>query len=290
MATAESTPGSLSAGYAHCEALLRRDDPDRWLACLFLPADLRPHVQALYAFNLEIARVRELVSEPMLGEIRFQWWREALAGERRSEAEAHPVAAALLDTMAKFALPGDRFSALIDARLFDLHDEPMPSLAVLEAYAKATSAGLFHLARQIVARSADDDLAVAADHAGIAYAVTGLLRALPWHVANGQIYVPVESLNGHGSNETEFLAEEASPGLLQALADLRQVARDRLRACTALAAASTSRGRAVLLPASLCDAYLRQMEKPGYDPFRTRIALPQWRRQWILWRAARAMG
>jgi 15-cis-phytoene synthase len=289
MVTAEPTPESISADYAHCDALLRRDDPDRWLACLFLPADLRPHVQALYAFNLEIARVRELVSEPMLGEIRFQWWREALAGERQSEAEAHPVAAALLDTMAKFALPGDRFSALIDARLFDLHDAPMPSLAVLEAYAKATSAGLFHLARQIVA-PADSGLTAAADHAGIAYAVTGLLRALPWHVANGQIYVPVESLQTHGSGIAEFETRQASVGLLKTLADLRQLVRDHLRACKELAAASTSKGRVVLLPASLCDAYLRQMEKPGYAPFQTRIALPQWRRQWILWRAARAMG
>ncbi len=283
MATAES----LGADYAHCDALLRRDDPDRWLACLFLPAALRPHVHALYAFNLEIARVRELVSEPMLGEIRFQWWREALAGERRSEAEAHPVAAALLDTMAKFALPGDGFSALIGARLFDLHGEPMPSLAVLEAYAKATSASLFHLARQIVAPPAEDGLTAAADHAGIAYAVTGLLRALPWHAANGQIYVPAESLQAHGASAAEFLAEQASAGLLLALADLRQLARDHLRACKVLATASTGKGRVVLLPLSLCESYLRQMEKPGYDPFQTKIALPQWRRQWILWRAAK---
>ncbi len=284
----------LGANYAHCEALLRRDDLDRWLACLFIPAERRRHVHALYAFSLEIARIRQLVSEPMLGEIRFQWWREVLAGERSIEAAAHPVAAALLDTLAEFALPPDPFSGLINARLFDLYDEPMPSLAVLEAYARATASGLFRLALEVVAQQPDKRLderpLAAADHAGIAYAVTGLLRALPWHFSSGQIYVPVERLAAHGVGEGDFRAGRVSAGLLATLTDLRSLARDHLRKFEALAGGSNAKAGPVFLPIRLCHAYLRQMEKPGYDPFRTRIDLPQWRRQWILWRAARAIG
>jgi len=68
--------------FAYCENLLRAGDKDRWLASLFAPADRRPHLHALYAFNLEIARVRELAREAMAGEIRLQWWREVLAGTR----------------------------------------------------------------------------------------------------------------------------------------------------------------------------------------------------------------
>src|SRR5271165_2540467 len=98
-------PQPSKSDYAHCEDLLRRDDRDRWLASLFVPQALRPHIHALYAFSLEIARVREIVSEPLLGEIRFQWWRDALDGTGEAGAKANPVAAALFDTIARFSLP-----------------------------------------------------------------------------------------------------------------------------------------------------------------------------------------
>ena len=281
---------ALLDAYSQCEALLRRDDPDRWLASLFIAAEKRRHVHALYAFSLEIARVRERASEPMLGEIRFQWWREAIAGARDTEAAAHPVAAALIDTIARFELPRDVLFALIDARLFDLYEEPMPSIAMLEAYAKATASGLFRLALSIVAPDSGASLAAAANPAGIAYALTGLMRALPWHRLAGQIYLPAESLLECGVDPADISAGRVSPQLLALLADLRRLARDHLRKFDALAAAARGKGDAVFLPLHLSKAYLRQMDRPNYDPFHSRIELPQWRRQWILWRAARATG
>jgi phytoene synthase len=265
---------TLAADYAHCDALLRRDDRARWLASLFLPSRLRPHVNALYAFSLEIARVRQLVSEPRLGEIRFQWWREVLAGDGEA---AHPVAAALLDTMARYSLPREPFISLIDARLFDLYDDPMPSAAALEAYAKATASSLFRLAARIVGDGEES----AADDAGVAYAVTGLLRALPWHLAAGQIYLPLDLLASHGL-KPEGLRSGRDAALLAVLDDLRALARRHLRA-----AASAGAGKsAAYLPLALCEPYLRQMEKPGYDPFVSRVELPDWRRLWLLWRGA----
>lgn len=60
-----------------CGRDLQRLDPDRWLTTLFAPDASRPGLFALYAFNAEIARARESVSQPMIGQIRLQWWREA---------------------------------------------------------------------------------------------------------------------------------------------------------------------------------------------------------------------
>ncbi|MDO8533514.1 MAG: squalene/phytoene synthase family protein, partial [Xanthobacteraceae bacterium] len=114
----------MRENYAFCEALVREADKDRFLASLFMPAAARPHVFALYAFNVEIARVRELAREPLAGEVRLQWWREALMGSGQGDVAGNPVAAALIDTIERFDLKRDTLTALIDARQFDLYDEP----------------------------------------------------------------------------------------------------------------------------------------------------------------------
>src|SRR5258708_39658912 len=95
----------MQDAYAHCEALVRAADKDWYLAGLFAPAAARRHLYALYAFACEIARVREAAREPLPGEIRLQWWRDALRGAARGEVPANPVAAALIDTVAQCALP-----------------------------------------------------------------------------------------------------------------------------------------------------------------------------------------
>src|SRR5262249_35757393 len=141
----------MQDAFAHCEALVRAADKDRFLAALFAPAERRDALFALYAFNLEIARVREVVREPVAGEIRLQWWSDVIGGAGRGEVAAHPVAAALLASIARYRLPPERFKALIVARRFDLYDEPMATLAALEAYAPGGSASLVALAAQALA-------------------------------------------------------------------------------------------------------------------------------------------
>src|SRR5499427_2309596 len=138
----------MQDAFAHCEALLRAADKDRFLTTLFAPAEHRNALIALYAFNVEIARVREVVREALAGEIRLQWWSDVLA-VGRGEVAGHPVAAALLASMARYRLPPEPFKALIEARRFDLYDEPMATLTDLEAYADGASASLIALAAQI---------------------------------------------------------------------------------------------------------------------------------------------
>src|SRR5688572_30941058 len=91
--------------FDHCEEVVRAGDKDRFLATLFAPQKHRRPLFALYAFNLEIARVRELAREPMPGEIRLQWWRDALSGPGHGDVAANPVAAALRETVVRYQLP-----------------------------------------------------------------------------------------------------------------------------------------------------------------------------------------
>src|SRR4029077_15461998 len=210
---------TMEENYRHCEALVRAADKDRYLAALFAPADKRGPLFALYAFNHEIASIRDRAREPMPGELRLQWWRDVFSGERAGEAAANPVAAALLEALARLELPIAPLLDLIEAHAFDLYDDPMPAVAALEGYARKTEAALFEMAARIVVGNNNGALALAAEHAGIAHALTALLRAFARHAARRQIYVPVELLDRHGARRDHILAGQPTTELRQALAD-----------------------------------------------------------------------
>ena len=270
--------------FAHCEQIVRDGDPDRYWATLFAPADKRPYLSALYAFNFEIARVRESVREAMVGEIRLQWWRDALQGEARGDVRANPVAAALDDTVVKFRLPRQALVDLIDARVFDLYEDPMPTLNDLEGYCGETSSSLIRLATLILAEGRDPGGSDAAGHAGVAYAIAGLLRAFPWHARGGQVYLPKDILDRHGVVREDIVTGRGGPGLLGALADMRAVARRHLAQARTLKGSVPAAVRPAFQPLALVEPSLRAMERGDYDPFRTAVELPQWRRLFALWR------
>jgi 15-cis-phytoene synthase len=274
----------MQDAFAHCEGLVRVADKDRFLTTLFAPAEHRPALLALYAFNLEIARIREAAHEALAGEIRLQWWSDVLGGAGRGEVAAHPVAAALLETMARYQLPPERLTALIEARRFDLYDEPMQTLADLEAYGKGASAGLIALAARVLA--GDTETEALTHHAGLAHAFVGLLAAFPIHAGRGQVFVPLEILARHGATGQQVLGGQATPQLHEALAELRLHARRHLRAAQQRLAAAPPAVMPALLPVALAGPTLARMERRGYDPF-TPLEIAAWRRQLILWRAAR---
>jgi 15-cis-phytoene synthase len=280
----------MREAYEHCEQLVREADKDRFLATLFAPADRRPALLALYAFDIETARVRALARQPLPGEIRLQWWRDVLHGERAEEARANPVAAALLDTVAGRALPREPLLELIDARAFDLYDEPMQTLTQLEAYCGSMSGNVFASAAHILDAGAHPATADLAVRAGIAVAVTALLRTFALHASRRQLYVPLDMLERHAVHAEDIYAARNSPGVLAALAEMREQARRHMRVADAPDALVSPSALPAILPVALVPLYLDRMERPGYDPFRTAIEVPQWRRQWALWRAARRLS
>jgi phytoene synthase len=277
--------GSMQDTFDYCEALVRAADRDRFVATLFAPAEHRGPLFALYAFNIEIARVREVAREPLAGEIRLQWWHDVLAGVGRGEVEGNPVVAALRKVMTRYRLPAERLTALIEARRFDLYDEPMATLADLELYAQRTATGLMTLAGQILgAGAAAEDALVR--HVGLAYAIAGLLKAFPVHAARGQVYVPIEILKRHGTDRGAVAAGQATPQLRAALAELRLVARCHLAEARTRMPAVPDDLIPALLPAAPVPTALARMERTSYDPFAPDETAP-WRRQWLIWRAAR---
>jgi 15-cis-phytoene synthase len=271
----------MQDAFAHCAELVRQADRDRYLAALFAPAQHRGALHALYAFNVEVARVRDVAREPLPGEIRLQWWTDVLNGERREEAGANPVAAALLATIERHGLAAGTLSALIEAHRFDLYDEPMADIAELEAYAKATSAALFALTAQVLT---GDGAEAAAEPAGLAGAIADLLRVFPAHAAQRRLYVPLELLARHEARPSDIFAGLSSPGLNAALAELRAIARRHLAAAGERITALPREALPAFLPLAPVRALLDRLDR--CDAFAP-VELSAWRRQWLLWRAAR---
>ena len=190
------------------------------------------------------------------------------------------------EAIVRFRLPRPALVGLIEARTFDLYDDPMPSLADLEGYCGETSSALIRLASLVLAGGTDPGAADAAGHAGVAYAIVGLLRAFPWHARQGRLYVPADVLGRFGVSREAVVSGRGGPGLAGALAEMRGLARRHLDAARALRATIRPQLAPAFLPAALVPGYLAAMERRGYDPFGTVVDLPQWRRQWRLWRAA----
>lgn len=265
---------------AYCADLVRNADRDRFLATLFAPAEHRGALHALYAFNLEVARVREAAREPMPGEIRLQWWHEVIAGERAGEASANPVAAALLDAIARYRLPEARLTGCIEAHRFDLYDEPMATIGDLEDYARRTSSAVIDLAAQILGA----DARPVAEPAGIALAIAALLRALPLHATRRQLYVPVELLHRHGVSPEAVFARQSSAGLTAALAELRALARRHLAQVQVYAPNLPPQALPAVLPMAPLRSSLNRLGRgEAFAPGE----ISPWRRQWLIWRAAR---
>ena len=164
-----STTGDDAVG------LVRRSNWDRYVASLFAPDEARPHLLALYAFDAEIDRIADIVSEPQLGLIRQQWWLDTLDALEQGERPAHPVAQALASAIARHRIPVEPLRQLVIAREADLHTEPPRDLDALETYLGATSSVMIQLAALILAGPRASGCATAAGYAGVAY---GLARGL----------------------------------------------------------------------------------------------------------------
>jgi phytoene synthase len=274
----------MQDAFAYCAELVRTADRDRFLSSLFAPAEHRAALHVLYAFNVEVARVREVAREPLPGEIRLQWWSEVVNGERAEEAAANPVAAALLTVIERHRLAPPALTALLDARRFDLYDDPMARLADLEAYGRKTSSVLLALAAHILVGGEGEVAEPVATPAGIAYAIASLIRAFPLHAARRQLYVPLELIDRHGVEPQDIFAGRSSKNLRAVFADLQDVARRHLLAAHQQIATLPDAALPAFLPVALVRPSLDRLARS--DPFAL-AELSPWRRQWLIWRAAR---
>jgi NADH dehydrogenase [ubiquinone] 1 alpha subcomplex assembly factor 6 len=280
------TASSIDSAVAR---LVRRHDRDRFLTVLFAPGECRDSLFALYAFNHEVAKTREVVSEAALGRIRLQWWRESIAGIYAGESpRRHEVVEPLAAAVRRHALPRESFERLIDARESDLENGPPDSLAALERYLDATSGSLVLLALRVLG-SAGEEAAAAAHAVGIAYGLAGLIRAVPFHARAKRLYLPRDlSAAVDLRPERDLFELRSSPALRRVVAQLADFATAHLAAAERAAAALPLTALPALLPAALARGDLARLKRAGYDPFARTVRIPDpwrgWRLTWAAWR------
>jgi phytoene synthase len=269
-----------------CADLVRTHDFARYAATLFAPTEQRRALLALYAFNTEISRVREHVTQPLPGEVRMQWWTDMLAGAGHGGVEGNPVAAELLLTIRNFRLPVEPLTRLIQEHQFDLYNDPMPSMAALEGYINDTATALFMLAALIAARPSVG-IEHLARHAGLAQGLTQVVANLPLDASRRQLFVPQQVLQRHGSGIEEVFAGKQTPTVRAALDQLICEAQRHLRTALGLLAEVPPGVRPIFLPLALVHRDLVRMSRADTDPFVPRVT-SRFSNLWTLWRASRS--
>ena len=246
----------------------RRHDPDRFIAALFAPAERRETVLALILLNHELARVPDVVRQPMAGYIRYQWWRDALAeiGSGKPPRD-HPVVAALADGMARGWVALPPLEALVDACERTLDELGGQDLAGLEGYLQATAG---RLQRAILAALGDgpDGEQRAAGDLGTALGLLGVIRAVAHETAMQRAPLPPALLASAGVSRADLEAARVNEGLREIVRTIVGRAEALLAGLRPLAGRPPRARMAAFLPATLARRHAAMIRADGADPFR----------------------
>ncbi len=273
-----------AAGF--CAELVRGHDFTRYASTLFVPPEQRRALLALYAFNIEISRVRIQVSQALPGEMRLQWWTDMLAGVGHGGVEGNPVAAELLLAIRYANLPIEPLSRLIEEHQFDLYNDPMPTQAALEGYLNDTSSVLFSLAARIAGWHSES-IEHAARHAGLAQGIAQVMAALPLDSSRRQLFVPAQLLQQRGVSTNEVFAGKQTQKLRAVLDPLIGDALEHLATALTLLPSVPPDARPMFLPLAQVRRDLEWMARPDSDLFVPNPA-SRLRTLWTMWRASRS--
>ncbi len=242
--------------------IVQTHDPDRYLTARLAPNNARASLMALYAFNAELARIPDLVTEPALGEMRLQWWRDVVDRSDRSGGTGAPVADALVAVINTYELPRHLVLGMIDARSADLDGGGFPDLQALKAYFYKSDGTLFMLSTYVVG-GMDEQNGKIANKAGLAWGITNVLRSLPHDAASGRVMVPLSLLERQEVLPEQLLAGEESDRLVNLIDELADEARAARTEVRPQIDNLKNDQRSVFAPLALVEAYLAAVQAPG---------------------------
>ncbi len=274
------------ADFEYCADQLSSHDRDRYLIAMAAKGGLRKSLLALFAFNSDVANIRAATNETMLGEIRLQWWRDQISNAFAGASKPSGTAGALYDTIQSNVLDASLFNRFLDARTSDLNSEPPKTTDDLLAYCNGTAGSLTQLTLQAsVQGDGNKNLSSISTKAGVAWALTGLLRSLPHRLAMGSCPLPQDMLQSAGIDWQYLSHRHPDSRLVPMISALSGLAKDHLKKAQKQTRALPKQATAPLLILTLTSMYLGQIERAGYNVFSPKVATlnPAWRSLRMIW-------
>lgn len=269
---------------SYCAQQVRRDDNDRFLCALFAPPEKREALFALYALDMELARIPERVTEPLLGQMRYQWWhdilKDAFAGR---EPLGHEVVTPVAEAIRAHGLASSAFETLVETRTRDLETRPLADGVAFDDYITGTAGTLANLALNVLGVT-DDATRRAAGAVARGWAIVRVIRSVPYFAARGRVFLSASAL---GDGIGDVLAGRNSPGLQSAVAALAEEAEDHLTAAGRDAGMDIPAAQPVLLLSVLARGQLKRIRRCGCDPFNPALRRPSPAKTLRLWYHAR---
>jgi NADH dehydrogenase [ubiquinone] 1 alpha subcomplex assembly factor 6 len=243
----------------YCLELVRKYDPDRFLLSLLAPRGKREALWALFAFNHEIAKTREVVSETATGLIRLQWWRDAVCKIYNDDVLAHEVVKPLARAIETYDLPQEEFDNLIYAREFDVEDRQPANMEGFLKYCEFTSVPLTRLVLKVLGQGENGAEAVS-----VRYAALGLVRAMPFHMGQRRCYMPEAEMKKHGASVSKIYDWNNVEGVASMVEEI----------VLDLPEEKVLGGKYLRAMNRLSDLYERQLKRCGYNPFDLKMEKP----------------
>lgn len=291
-ATEASSGAGIKDPAKYCRDLVRERDYEAFLISQFWPRELRDHYIALRAFYVELASVQETVSQTMIGKMRIQFWRDAVKSMSDGRPLHHPIVLAVNDAFRKANLPAYHMKRIIDARDAELVTPTHLTLDSLTAHAESTSSTFLYLLLSLLNLSSSSTFSHAASHLGVAQSIFTLLRALPYHTAQGRMVIPAEITARHGvSQEEVFRKGGDAKSVKDAVFEFATVANDHLATSLEMFRESDIGGKipAVARPVFLSGVptrlYLERLQEVDFDAFDPRLRVRDWKLPWRVWRS-----
>ena len=267
----------------YCQNKAARSGSSFYYSFLFLPAEKRRAIMALYAFCREVGDIADEVQDTSVARFKLAWWRTEIANVFAGNPQ-HPIGKALLPAVRQLDLNADRFNEIIDGMEMDLSYHRYPDFKTLELYCYRVAAVVGQLSAIIFGHTDNQTLLYAHD-LGMAFQLTNIIRNVGEDARRNRIYLPQDELRRFDVSVADVLNGVQSDNFRELMTFQAERAKTfYTRAFAELPAADRKTQRAGLIMAAIYRTLLDEIERDGFKVLNQRVALTPLRKLWIAWK------